>query len=60
MDFSVAFEGFHENGTRWPEFDPLDNDYIDFYTVYWNTGLNKKEGKPFFYLRRGPEIDKCS
>ena len=60
MDLLFEAEALHENGTRHYDFDPIDNDYIQFDTFQWNTDLNKKEGKHYHYLRKGPELQKCN
>ena len=60
MDLGLSYTIFFENRTRDVEFDIFDNDYIEVFTIDWDTGLNRKEGRSRFYLRPGPELDRCA
>ena len=55
-----GFIAQHENGTRWNEFDPFDNDYIEVFTTYWNWERSFSQGLPGTYLHPGPELEICS
>ena len=59
MDMVFGFQARFENGTLDSDFNLLDNDYVYFYTLNWDTGLNEKEGKPYTYAREGPELEIC-
>ena len=60
LAFFAHFTARDENGLMIASFDPLDNDYIDIYASYWDTGLNKEEGKSIFTTISGPELVLCS
>ena len=56
----MGFIAWSENGTYIPEFDVLDNDYIDVFTSYWDSGMNAEESRDWVYLREGPRLKQCS
>ena len=60
VEFFLGFIAYAENGDRLFDFDPLDNDYIEVLTGYWDTGKNTDEGKPYLFVREGPEVELCS
>ena len=60
IELLFGFYAVSENGTHLPEFNPLDNDYIEVSAVYWDTGKNIDEGKPWLFTRDGPELELCS
>ena len=55
----LGFIAYTENGTHDTSFNPLDNDYIEVVTSHWDTGKNVDEGKPWLYIRKGPELELC-
>ena len=55
----IGFTAYFENGTIDTAFDPLNNDYIDVVTSFWDTATNIKEGKDYLYLSDGPKIRNC-
>ena len=59
-DFIIGFAVFDQNVEIDTTFDPLDNDYIEVLTSYWDTAKNLEEGKPWVYLREGPQLELCS
>ena len=59
-EFILGFLAYTEDGTWDMEFNPLDNDYIEVFTSYWDTIKNQEEGKPWMFFRKGPEIELCS
>ena len=56
----LGWIAYFENGTHWPAFDPLDNDYIEVFTSYWDTGKNIDEETSWLLTREGPELELCS
>ena len=62
QDLIVGIIAQFENGTYDPTFNPLDNDYIELVSVYWDTDKNVKEGRTgmdYHYLRNGPKLELC-
>ena len=59
VEMMVVFLALHENGTLDYSFNPLDNDYFDLITSYWDIEKNKEEDKSIYYLREGPKLTLC-
>ena len=58
-EFFMGIIATAEDGAYEPDFDLLDNDYIEIVTSYWDTGKNREEGKPLTFERQGPELKLC-
>ena len=59
QELMIGFAVQDENGNYEPGFDPLNNDYFQLTSTYWDTERNFKEGKDFLYHRDGPELQLC-
>ena len=55
----VGLIAYDEDGNYDPSFNPLDNDYFELVTTYWDTKKNIEEGLNFLTLSKGPKLELC-
>ena len=67
QEFVIGFVVLYENGTsdndelQWDtNFDPLDNDYIEVVSGFWDFEKSLGKGESPLYMHDGPELEKCS
>ena len=59
LEFMFGIHAVSENGSYNPSFNPLDNDYIEIFPMYWDTDKNIKEGLGYTQLSEGPKMKLC-
>ena len=56
----MGFIPMREDGSRDPDFDPFDNDYIEVVSAYVDYDRAKEDGVNFLHMYEGPKLEICS